>query len=89
MSFIAAITQSKLLCSEIVEGAYDATLFEEYLFRMLKHVRSDPELAGRTVVLFMDNAIFHHHSAVLETCRKFKVNVLFNAQYSPWLNPIE
>ena len=89
MSFIAAITQDKLLCSEVVEGAYDATLFEEYLFKMLKHVRSDTETSQRNVVLFMDNAIFHHHSAVLEICRKYKVNVLFNAQYSPWLNPIE
>lgn len=37
----------------------------------------------------MDNAIIHKHSEVLETARKFKVNVLFNAEYSPWLNPIE
>lgn len=37
----------------------------------------------------MDNAVVHKHSAVLETCRKMKVTVLFNAEYSPWLNPIE
>ena len=43
----------------------------------------------KTIVLLMDNAKFHHHSEVLETCRKLKVNVLFNAEYSPWLNPIE
>jgi hypothetical protein len=41
MSFIAAITQDKLLCSEVVEGGYDATLFEDYLYQMLKHIRSD------------------------------------------------
>lgn len=41
------------------------------------------------VLLFLDNAVIHRHSAVLETARKFKVNVLFNAQYSPWLNPVE
>ena len=46
-------------------------------------------MARRSVVLFMDNASIHHHSAILELCRKYKVNVLFNAQYSPWLNPIE
>jgi transposase len=46
-------------------------------------------LAKKSVVLFMDNAIIHHHSQVLATCQKLKVNVLFNAQYSPWLNPIE
>lgn len=26
---------------------------------------------------------------VLDTARRMKVNVLFSAQYSPWLNPIE
>ena len=37
----------------------------------------------------MDNAVIHKHSVVLETIRKMKVNLLFNAEYSPWLNPIE
>ena len=37
----------------------------------------------------MDNAVIHRHSLVLETARKMKVNVLFNAEYSPWLNPVE
>jgi hypothetical protein len=41
MSFIAAITQKQLLCSEIVEGGYDSTLFEDMVFRMLSHIRSD------------------------------------------------
>jgi len=37
----------------------------------------------------MDNASIHKHGSVYETVRKFKANVLLNAQYSPWLNPIE
>ena len=43
MSFIAAITQTKLLCTEIIEGAYDATLFEDVVFKMLESIRTDPE----------------------------------------------
>lgn len=89
MSFIAAITRDKLLCTEIIEGAYDATLFEEVMHKMLSHIRSDPLTRDKTVIVFMDNAIFHHHSAVLQLCQQYKVNVLFNAAYSPWLNPIE
>lgn len=46
-------------------------------------------MAKKDVILLMDNAVIHKHSAVLETARNFKVNVLFNAEYSPWLNPIE
>jgi hypothetical protein len=49
------------------------------LFKMFNHIRSDQHLATRNVFLFMDNVQFHHHSQVLETCRRFKVNVLFNA----------
>jgi transposase len=52
-------------------------------------VRTDEKLRERRVILFMDNALIHRHSSVLETIRKFKVNILFNAEYSPWLNPIE
>ena len=33
--------------------------------------------------------MIHKHSSVLETARRLKVNVLFNAEYSPWLNPVE
>ena len=89
MSFIAAITQDKLLCTEIVEGGYDATLFEDTLYQMLMHIRQDQQTSSKNIVLFMDNAIIHHHSQVLTLCRQMKVNVLFNAQYSPWLNPVE
>jgi hypothetical protein len=42
MSFIAAITQNKLLATEIIEGAYDSTLFEDVLFKMLENIRTDP-----------------------------------------------
>ena len=37
----------------------------------------------------MDNAVIHKHSIVIQTARKFKVNILFNGEYSPWLNPVE
>jgi hypothetical protein len=88
-SFIAAITQSKLLATEIIEGAYDATLFEDVVFKMLSSIRSDPQTKHHSVLLFMDNAPFHQHSRVRDACRHLKVNLLYNAPYSPWLNPIE
>jgi transposase len=37
----------------------------------------------------MDNATIHRHSKVLETAKRMHASVLFNAQYSPWINPIE
>jgi transposase len=37
----------------------------------------------------MDNASLHKHPSVYETVREFRANILLNAQYSPWLNPVE
>ena len=40
--------------------------------------------------MLMDKATIHRHSKVLETAkRRIHASVLFNAQYSPWINPIE
>lgn len=49
----------------------------------------DPANTYKDVILLMDNAVIHKYSSVMETARKMKVNVMFNAEYSPWLNPIE
>ena len=78
-----------MISSQIIEGGVDATLFENFIYQTLRSVRIDRNNLGRPVILLMDNAVIHRHSSVLTTCRKFKVNVLFNAEYSPWLNPIE
>ena len=77
------------MANQVVEGSVDSVLFENFVYQTLLSVRKDKDTAAREVVLFLDNAVIHRHSSVLETARKFKVNVLFNAEYSPWLNPIE
>ena len=64
-------------------------IFENFLYHTLKSIRTDEALKTKKIVLFMDNDVIHKHSEVLETARKMKVNVFFNAQYSPWLNPVE
>ena len=52
-------------------------------------MNNNPEYEGKNIILYLDNARIHSHSMVLETARRMKVNVLFSAPYSPWLNPIE
>lgn len=37
----------------------------------------------------MDNATIHNNSILTETAIKMKSILIFNAQYSPWLNPVE
>ena len=89
ISFMGAICQESVVCTQLIEGSYDSTLYEDVLYQILFRMRSDPSTQKKTIVVLMDNATFHHHSKVLETCRLMKANVLFNAEYSPWLNPIE
>ena len=67
----------------------DATIFENFLYRLLVHVRESPEFAGRQVVLLMDNASIHHHRRVVDTVLGMKAILLYNPQYSPFLNPVE
>lgn len=86
---ISAITHNRIIANQIVEGSVDSVLFENFIYQTLLSIRNDKATATKEVVLFMDNAVIHKHSAVLETARKLKVNVLFNAEYSPWLNPVE
>ena len=64
-------------------------MFEDFIQRMLVGMNNNPEYEGKNIILYLDNARIHSHSMVLETARRMKVNVLFNAPYSPWLNPIE
>lgn len=52
-------------------------------------LKADKQNANKDIILLIDNAVIHKHSIVLETAKNLKVNVLFNAEYSPWLNPVE
>ena len=89
LTMISAISYDRIIANQIIEGGVDAVLFENFIYQMLLNVVNNEDFANKDIILFMDNATIHRHSRVLETCKKFKVNVIFNAQYSPWLNPIE
>jgi len=89
VSLVSAIAQDRVVANQLIEGGVDSAVFENFLQQMLLGLRKDKSLDGRNIVLLLDNAKIHHHSLVLETARRMEVNVLFNAEYSPWLNPVE
>mgnify|MGYP002635289079 FL=1 len=89
LSLLSAISKESLLANQLIEGGVDATIFENFLYRLLVHVRESPEFAGRQVVLLMDNAAIHHHRRVVDLALRMKAILLYNPQYSPWLNPVE
>ena len=83
------MTEDCVIAAQVTEGGTDAVVFENFLHRVLHKLRVDRETKNKQIVVLMDNATIHKHESVYATARKFKVNVLLNAQYSPWLNPIE
>lgn len=64
-------------------------IYEKFIFDTLAKLRADPRTCDQRIVLLMDNVAFHKHESVMQTAMQFKVNVLFNVEYSPMLNPIE
>ena len=47
LSLLSAISKESLLANQLIEGGVDATIFENFLYRLLVHVRERPEFAGR------------------------------------------
>ena len=64
-------------------------LFDNFLFETLSALRTNEATARKRIVVFMDNASIHKTPSVLVTARKLKADVILNAQYSPFLNPVE
>jgi len=88
-SLLAAMTLDKVVAMQVFEGGVDALLFENFIYRLLNKLRTNPETSSKHIVLLLDNAAIHKHSSVFETARKMKATVLMNAQYSPFLQPVE
>jgi transposase len=86
---MASITLERVVSIQLTEGATDSAMFENFLYHTLLSLRSDESTRGKHIVVLMDNATIHRHSKVLETAKRMHASVLFNAQYSPWINPIE
>lgn len=86
---IAAMTIDCVVSAQVTEGGTDAVVFDNFIHRTLHKLRVDKDTKSKQIVLLMDNASIHKHASIYETARKFKANILLNAQYSPWLNPVE
>ena len=89
MSILSAITRDKVIANQLIEGGVSGVIFENFLYKALTDMRSSPEYENKEIVLLMDNARIHKHPLVLKTLRDLGIKVIFNSEYSPWLNPIE
>jgi transposase len=89
MSLISAISDDRVIANQVIEGAVDGVLFENFIYHTLVSIRNDKELCERKVILLLDNARIHKTIYLKDTIKKMKALALFNASYSPWLNPVE
>ena len=91
MSLVAAIGPTSVLSFQLIEGTFDSSLFANYVHRTVDALQHSEDYQGKElrIILFMDNAGLHQHRMVHDSLRALGAHVVYNAQYSPWLNPIE
>jgi transposase len=83
LTAIASISDSGVGHTEIIRGPVCGDVFSSYIQRLLASLR------GRgTQCIVLDNATIHHASAP-QTIASARHCIVFNAPYSPALNPIE
>ncbi len=85
-SLLAAITDRDILGCQLVQGGVKKEDFAGFISSILEVA----ELGKKSshIVLFLDNASIHH-SKLVKNIIGSKLTLLFNAEYSPMLNPIE
>lgn len=83
---IAAITQSRILGYQIFKGGVNAQDFGGFMSSLLNN-NQDLLKNRHKYIFFMDNAPIHKAKLLKPLFEHFQV--LFNAPYSPFLNPIE
>ncbi len=89
LTLMAAMTIQNVISMQVVEGGTDAVIFENFLFRTLESIRRSPTTRNKPIVILMDNAVIHKTPVVYNTAKRMNATLLLNAEYSPWLNPIE
>jgi hypothetical protein len=89
ISICAAITRSTVIAVEFSSRPYGELTFTRFLQEMLKFLRSCSIMKNRPIILFMDNATFHKSALSSQYLRGMGVGVIYNAPYSPHLNPCE
>ena len=88
-TLIACISMHEVVSAQMLKGGTDAVVFENFMYETVCKVRSAPATRNKTIVMLMDNAPIHNTESVRFAAQRLGVVLLMNAEYSPWLNPIE
>lgn len=85
-SAITAMDKKGILCIKIVKGGVKGADFCIFIKELIDSQKERFE--SRKLILFMDNASIHKSKDYMKKLEKF-YNILYNAPYTPQLNPIE
>ncbi len=85
-SVIVAMDIKGYLGLKVIKGGVKGPEFISFMFDLCDSVRT--RVRTKKVIFFMDNASIHRSKAFMQKFTKF-YNVLYNAPYTPQLNPIE
>jgi transposase len=86
LSLLLAFDLMGNYCFEVQEQTYNQNKFKDFLENLVEVLRNRTR---KTFIIFMDNASFHKTEPVLKFLNDNDVKCIFNAPYSPQLNPIE
>ena len=89
IGIFAGITINKVVALQLIEGSSDSAVFDCFMHEMLHNLRRDPVTKNKKIAVLIDNCPIHRKADVQELAARFNVLILFNAQYSPWLAPVE
>lgn len=81
VSLILAISNNKVICSTILKGSVNGSIFTTFLKKVNRRAKNK--------YLLMDNARIHKSKEVKKYVDKTTNKCLFNVPYNPHTNPIE
>ena len=87
VSTIASLTSRGPRHALVVQGTVDANTFEAYLRHLVADIMARDN--AKCLVVMLDNASIHTTQSIKDFMSESGHRLLFNAPYSPALNPIE
>jgi len=87
VSTVASLTARGPRHALVVQGTVNSELFEAYIRHLIADVMARDN--ARNIVIILDNAAIHTTQGIRDFIAESGHRILFNAPYSPALNPIE
>lgn len=85
-SLIAAISMKGIHSFQIFKGGVKSQDFNGFMVKLLLHLNLHEQ--EKDIVFFMDNASIHKNFDLRQELAT-QITIIYNAPYSPFLNPIE